>query len=627
MMKYIIAILVFITALAAMLLYVGDDITLSVSSSAQTGLLAFAPRQMTWQIMILFAVTALVLFTAIGSVIGWIWRLPRRIKSASGLRRQNQALGAIEDALLFAAKGDLERSRKKAERARALSRSHNLGRIISAITAENCADETEALRQYNDMLDTDKTRAIGQRGLAQYYIKMGDYTAAIEHAQNAYAENKHARWAFGHLFQAQIADYQWVPALDSLSLALSRKHIDKDQAQRLRAVLQSAEATQLHKDGDLEAALALASKAAQLAPEFTPAAILAAKLYIELGTPKKAAGLIEKSWKAMPHPVLGLAYMSIFETDNAKTRRKKLDALIKHNSYNRESDLLIVQEVLRQGDAAKALLVLGPYISETATQGVTARLCLLAARAHELSGDVAAMKIWLQRALQVPYEMDWTEHKATEHYFDYGPQDWHGLALSYGQDGKLTFPHHDYEYKPEGLMAEPVTGLVKGAVIDPVTKASDNDGAALPNSEPEPDLDQVPEAINAHGAGILTQAIDKITAAGGPNSDAAEDYDLEDKAVEDDGLEKISAILTDMSGDETFNDPENAHNIGADEAASSEAKGENNITQGLKAEDSTDAQNSVKGGRFRGRWRNNDSASESNSDKDIAKRLDSLLDS
>ena len=436
MMKYIIATLIIIAALAGVLLYIGDDVSLTLSSNAQSGILAFSPIELTWQIAVLMGMFALFCVIGLWSLLGFLWRLPARVKSGVGLRRRNQALDAMEDALVAGAQGDMGKSRKKAERARALIASEDLGRMISAQAAEACGDTAEAQVQYTAMLDSDKTRATGQRGLAQNMLEAGNLTAAIEQSQAAYAENKNARWAFQTLFKAQVADFQWTAALETLSQGEGRKHIDKGEARRRRAVLQTAEADRLHDEGQVHQSLELASKAAQASPKFSPAAALAAKQYVATGADKKAANLIEKSWAKAPHPALALAFLDLQSDETAKTRAKRIAGLIKHNANHRESVLLMAEESLRQNDGVKALSLLTPLLKDNPS----ARLCVLAAQTETLLKNPKDAALWMQRAATAPREADWSDLDPSGESFDYSSQDWRRLVFSFGETGELIHP-------------------------------------------------------------------------------------------------------------------------------------------------------------------------------------------
>lgn len=440
MTKYVIAILIFLAALAGLLLYVGNDPQLVLTSTAQNGPLQFDPLKLSWQFVIGLVTVFIIALIAIWSFLGWLWRLPKRVKSGVGLRRRNQALDAMEDALIAGAEGDANKARKKAEKARNLIGSEDLGRMVSAQAAEACGDNEEAIAQYKAMLGSERTLATGQRGLAQQLLTAGDLSGAIEYASRAYGENKNARWAFEILFQAQVSGHQWGQALETLETGEKRKHIDKDVARRRGAVLRTAEADRLSNARQTDAAIDMAVTAAQDVPEFSPAVGLAAKLLGQKGGTKKASQLIEKAWSKSPHPALSLAYRDIHASGSAKARAKHLRNLTKTNPTHRESILLTVEELLASGDAVTAWSTLSPLVREEAP---SARLCILAARAETLLKNPQDARIWIERAATAPAEPDWSDLDPEGDAFDYTDQDWRRLIFTYGEKGELIHPRYE----------------------------------------------------------------------------------------------------------------------------------------------------------------------------------------
>ena len=440
MTKYVIAILIFVAAIAGVLLYVGNDPQLVLTSTAETGPLQFDPLKLSWQLVIGLVTAAIVALIAVWSFLGWLWRLPKRVKSGVGLRRRNQALDAMEEALIAGAEGDASKARKKAEKARNLIGSEDLGRMVSAQAAEACGDSEEAIAQYKAMLGSERTLATGQRGLAQQLLSAGDLPGAIEQASRAYSENKNARWAFDILFQAQAADHQWGEALETLETGEKRKHIDKDVARRRRAVLLTAEADRLSDAGQSDKAMDLAVTAAQDEPAFSPAVGLAAKLLGQKGGTKKASQLIEKAWAKSPHPALSLAYRDIHSGGSDKARAKHLRALTKTNPSHRESILLNVEELLSSGDAVTAWSTLSPLVSEDTP---SARLCSLAAKTETLLNNPQDARIWMERAATAPAEPDWSDLDPEGDAFDYTDQDWRRLIFTYGEKGELIHPRYE----------------------------------------------------------------------------------------------------------------------------------------------------------------------------------------
>jgi HemY protein len=441
MTKYVIAILAFIALVAGVLLWVGDDIMLTISSSATSGVFAFAPLEVSWQFALLAAVLGVLAMIGVWSLFLWLWRLPRRVKSGVGLRRRNRALDAMEEALLAGAEGDVKKARKKAEVARNLIGSTELGRVISALSAEASGDSDVAVEHYQAMLENDKTRATGQRGLAQNMLATGDIPGAIEQSREAYIANPEARWAFDTLFKGEIASHLWMDAAETLDTGEQRKHVQKNVARRRRAVLNTAEADRLHDDGQFAEALELALKANSLAPEFAPATALAAKLYKIQGDPKAASKLIEKSWGQAAHPALSLSFLDLLAGEDQKTRDKRLAALVKQAPNHRETKILLAESHLRNDDAVKAWAILSPLLRET--ESPSSRLCLLAAQSEERLNNPTDARLWLQRAAIAPREADWSDLDPSGESFDYTAQDWRRLVFSFGDTGELIHPRFD----------------------------------------------------------------------------------------------------------------------------------------------------------------------------------------
>lgn len=506
MTKYIIAVLLLIAGLAGLLLYIGDDVKLLVSSTAPAGPLSFSPIELTWQFAILAGAALFAAIIGLWSVLLWLWRLPRRVKSGVGLRRRNQALDAMEDALVAGAEGDVNKARKKAEKARALIASTDLGRIISAQAAEACGDTEEAVSQYEAMLESDKTRATAQRGLAQNKLATGDIPGAIEQASQAYRENKSARWAFDTLFKAQVADHQWSAAAETLATGESRKHIAPNIAERRRTVLRTAEADRLHDQGQNEPALERAVQACSADPGFAPAAALASKLYLAAGSQKKGLGLIEKAWAKAPHPALSLAYLDLLALENDKTRAKKIEGLIKLNPNHRETTILLAEEALRSGDAVKAWSQISRLLNDAPEP--SARLCLLAAQAEARLQNGQDARVWLERAATAPREDDWSDLDPTGEAFDYSDNDWRRLVFSYGETGELIHPRAERQaaHRAPGVVSAPDTVI---------TEAPKEDEADLePANDPvmrQPDDPGVVENITKKDdlAGRLDSLLDK----------------------------------------------------------------------------------------------------------------------
>jgi len=440
MRNYLIAILVFITALAGILLYVGDDSTVRIVSDGARGFFDFGDVTLGWRRAIVFLVLGVIGLLLLWSFLGWLLRLPGRLKSGMGLRRRTQALEAMEDALIAGAEGDSAKARKHSERVRKLVKSDALGQMISAQVAEASGDSEEAIAQYQSLLNDKRTESAGRRGLAQQFLATGKLSGAIEQADAEYKDNKNARWAFDILFQAQMSDYRWKDAAGTLEKGLNRRHINKDVARRRKAVLDTAIATQLEDDGEIAGAIDLSLAALSAAPDFAPAAALAARLLGKENDERKAVSVLEKAWARAPHPALSSALLDLITGKSDREREKRVKSFIKQNPDHRESILLRVEENLRSGDALTAWTTLSPMMKD---EDPTARLCLLAAEAETMLSNEADAKVWALRAATAPTEPDWSDLDPEGDAFDYAAQDWRRLVYSFGENGELIHPRFE----------------------------------------------------------------------------------------------------------------------------------------------------------------------------------------
>ncbi len=440
MIKYVVAVLVFIAALAGLLLYVGDDAMLQISSTDAPGFFNLGTIKIKWQFAIVMAVLGTIGLLILWSFLGWLFRLPARLRSGVGLRRNTQALEAMEDALLAGAEGDSGKARRKAERARNLVKLPALGRLISAQAAEASGNSQDAISHYQALLDDERTASAGRRGLAQQYLATGNLAGAIEQSKTEYQDNKNARWALDILFQAQLSDYRWKEAIETLELAVSRKHIDKAVAKRRTAVLDTAIATRLEDEGNVSGAIDMAQRALSAASGFSPAAALTARLLGKTGEQKKALSVLEKAWTRSPHPALSAALLDLLMDETDAVRDKKISHFIRQNSDHRESILLKIEENLRTGDAVSAWSMLSPMMTEGEP---SARLCLLAAEAETMLSNEADAKVWALRAATAPVEPDWSDLDPEGDAFDYSDQDWRRLVYSFGEKGDLIHPRFE----------------------------------------------------------------------------------------------------------------------------------------------------------------------------------------
>src|SRR5262249_33062529 len=140
---------------------------------------------------------------------------------------------------------------------------------------------------------------------------------------------KHASvpvWAGQAVLEFRCVAGDWSGALERLERNMRSGLIDKRTFPRQRALLLTPQA-QAPGRRDRERASPPAREAAKLAPDLVPTAALAGRLHGEAGERRRAARIIERAWRANPHPDLAAAYAALRPGDSARQRLSRVETL------------------------------------------------------------------------------------------------------------------------------------------------------------------------------------------------------------------------------------------------------------------------------------------------------------
>ncbi len=389
----------------------------------------------------IIAVTLIVLgIIAMWSLVLWLRRLPTRMIKGVGRRREEQGLGAVEQALLAIEAGDGALALNKAKKANYLLERPALTALIFAKASELNHEYDDAHTHYLELKSNPDTHIAGLRGLARVAKNKGDHLANIEMAKAAFDNSKSVKWPFEQLYSSQLALHDWAGALETLAAGEKRKLLNKSVIRRRRAVLLSAWADKLDDEGKPADALEQAKRAAEISPGFAPGVALAARLLAKDGQTKKAAQIIEKAWGKTPHPALVIAYKDLWHNETDTIKAKKIKSLIKANSDHRESKILAAEQALANNDGVTALSALDNLLQNEDT---TARLCILAAQAENMLGNTLDAGAWQIRATSAPIEANWSDLDPDGNAFNYTNDDWQRLSETYGATSTLIHPRYE----------------------------------------------------------------------------------------------------------------------------------------------------------------------------------------
>jgi HemY protein len=409
--------------------------------------------------------TALVALLAIFWLIWLILRSPGFLSRHLRRRRGERAYEAISSGLIAVGAGDIAAAQRHAAAVNRLAPHEPLALLLNAQSAQLAGDREGAERTFRAMASRTDTKPLGLHGLFVEAHRRNDPVSARAYAEEAARTAPSLGWASRAVLEARCKDGDWAGALALLEA--NGRTLARDIYRRQRAVLLTAHARVL-ENTDRDRAKAMALEAQKLAPTFVPAAALAARLLAEGGQQRKAARIIDKAWRANPHPELAQAYAELRSGESARDKLKRIEGLAAGVPGHIEGALATARAALNAQEFAKARAVLEPYLAAP-----TRRIALLMAELERAErNDIGRAREWLARAVHAPPDPAWT---ADGHVSD----QWLPASPVTGRLDALEW-------------RVPVTGVTSAPVIEsePAPPVPVPLAAVAPSKNDEPPLDQ-----------------------------------------------------------------------------------------------------------------------------------------
>lgn len=362
-----------------------------------------------WRIetSVMVAVFAVAIMTAL---LVFMWSTLRTIVRAPDLlamflrnRRGAKGYQAISRGLIAIGTGDARAARKYAQEAKRLAAGEPLALLLNAQTAQLSGDRPAAERAFAEMTRRPDTKLLGLRGLFVEAQRRNDMMAARAYAEEAAKTAPSPGWAGQAVLEFRCAAGDWTGALGMLETNMRSGLLDRATYRRQRAVLLTARALEM-AEADRDNAAAPALEAVKLAPTLVPAAALAGSLLAEGGELRKAGRVIERAWKANPHPDLAETYAHLRFGDSARDRLGRAELLAQKAPGHIECALAVARAALDAREFSKARAALAPFLASP-----TQRVALLMAEIEEVEhGDDGRAREWMARAVHAARDPAWT---------------------------------------------------------------------------------------------------------------------------------------------------------------------------------------------------------------------------
>ncbi len=342
---------------------------------------------------------ALLAWSALRGILGAPGRVIARLRE----RREQRGRDALRQGIFAVGAGDAQLAARYASEARQVLENEPLTKLLRAQAAQIGGDHATAKRIFETMLDDDETRLMGLHGLFLEARRANRIDAAEQLAADAVEIKPSLPWAAEALFELQCRKGDWSGALQTLASMRQNTLVDRQTADRRRAVLLTAQAQALELT-DQDRAGKLAEEAYSLAPDLVPAAEIAGRVLAAEGYVSRAARLLAKTWEIAPHPDIALTYAYVRPGDSPRDRLNRVRALTRNNPEHVESRVAIAAAAIDAHEWNEARKALEPLLAERPSR----RVCTLMARIE--AGDTrnaGLVREWLARALRAPRDPAW----------------------------------------------------------------------------------------------------------------------------------------------------------------------------------------------------------------------------
>ncbi|MEM9971949.1 MAG: heme biosynthesis HemY N-terminal domain-containing protein [Pseudomonadota bacterium] len=319
-------------------------------------------------------------------------------------RSERKGYEALADGMMALAAGEGRLAIRKAERAENYLNRPALTKLVIAQGAEMVGDTKLATDTFKSLVQDDRTRFVGVRGLMKQKLQAGDTDTAMKLAEKALALRPKNEEVQTTLLQLQAQHEDWFGARATLAASLRSGTLPRDVHKRRDAVLALAHASDAMAEGKVEEATRTATEANKMSPDLVPAAAMAARLAVASNNPRQATKVIRKAWETAPHPDLAAAFAEIAPSETPSERLRRFRVLLGKHPQHPETKLLEAELHIAAEDFPAARRALGD-LAETAP---TARsLTIMAAIERGEGAEDRVVRAWLAKAVTAPRGHQW----------------------------------------------------------------------------------------------------------------------------------------------------------------------------------------------------------------------------
>ena len=369
-------------------------------------------------ILIFVTILALKLFSLFLAILSFINGDETAISRYFKRNKERKGFNALSEGLLALASGEGATALAKANKAEKHLKRPELTNLLIAQAAELSGDVKKANETYKALIQNPRTKFVGLRGILRQKLAEGHTEIAIKIAKEAFNIKPAHTETQDILLQLQAETGDWRGARKTLGTKLKKGSIPRDIHRRRDAIMALAEAKDLlAEDTSIEKQEA-AIEANRLSPDLVPAAVLAARAYINREKNRNASRIINKAWQSQPHPDLKTVFYEIYPNEGDEEKLKRLQKLCRLNPDHLESKISLSELYLKQENFPMAQRILKKIKKENLDARV---LTLMAVAERGIGGDDQKIRDLLNLAITAKRGPQWVCEKCNTVHADWEP--------------------------------------------------------------------------------------------------------------------------------------------------------------------------------------------------------------
>lgn len=380
---------------------------------------------------------ALLVLLTVYRLVRAVLSTPKAIAEYQERDKQKKGYRALTQGLVAVAAGDVKKASEYAEKSKDFMPEYNALSLLLSAQAARLRGEEGIAEKYFVELSKDKDGAfLGLRGLLNKALQEKNYDAALGYARQAQGSYPAQGWLLKIIYDLEIKNHEWDQAIETAKRAVKVQGIDAGKAISDRIAIYLMRGDYERDKGNQKEALAEFQAAYKLDNNFVPTVVRFARFYLDQNKKKKAASLVEKTWKVNPHPDLAMIWEDMAppkgEKNNANAKRLKwFENLVAINPESTTGQITAANAAMDMGYWGEAKA----YLNRAEKIRPSASLYRLMAVAEQSSGDNdAIIHALMEKASEALPDKSWYCQQTGLIY-----QDWSPIAMPHEGFNTITW--------------------------------------------------------------------------------------------------------------------------------------------------------------------------------------------